>query len=234
MTVNDASSNIESSLPLKHGIADRESGILRAAEARQRMTNFAAKAMPPRLEFGVASMTLMSLLTRAQAFHDGALGSLRDDNPWATFTLIRSYAENAAILLRLTERPDDIERLYPETPRDQRLRVGQITHGAGGRLDHFKDIYDQLSGFAHPSPDTALSAWHASERDDGSVQWKTVPAFKNDDDFKMACVWLVELAEANAHLWRECYEMYFGPKPTAIAPAWIPPSERELGTTSHD
>jgi len=52
------------------------------------------------------------------------------------------------------------------------------------------------------------------------VRWQSAAAFKNDDDFMMACVWLVELAEANAHLWRECWELYFSDSPKYKPPVW--------------
>jgi hypothetical protein len=70
-----------------------------------------------------------------------------------------------------------------------------------------------------PADATALSGWH-SPGDDLKVHWSSVPSFKTDGDFMMACVWLVELAEANAHLWREVWEMYFGETPTFVVPGW--------------
>ncbi|TFB84467.1 hypothetical protein E3O44_15410 [Cryobacterium algoricola] len=210
----------EPSLPALHGISDRESGIEKAAAARVRLIRFAADAFPTPIDFDVPMMTLMSLLTRAQSFHDGALDAVRAGNPFAAFTLIRSYAENAAVLVRLKDRPDDLARLYPEAPRATRLRIGQITNGASARFGEFKGVYDQLSEFAHPSPATALSGWHASELDDGKVEWRSSPAFKSTDDLMMACVWLVELAEANSELWRECFEMYFGERRTCTPPEW--------------
>jgi hypothetical protein len=210
----------EPSLPKLHGIVDRDSAISKATEARVRLLKFATGALPPRLDFDLPMMTLMSLLTRAQAFHDGALDAVRAGNPFAAFTLIRGYAENAAVLVRLTERPADLARLYPEAPLETRLRIGPITNGASARFGQFKGIYDQLSQFAHPHPATALSGWHASEADDDGVHWQSVPAFKNLDDLMMACVWLIELATANANLWRECFEMYFGSTRTSVPPEW--------------
>lgn len=216
--------NPEPTLPQIHGIVDRETGVAKATEAMRRLLSFTAKAFPAKLDFGVPEMTLMSLLTRAHSFHGAALASVEQNNPFAAFTLIRSYAENAAVLVWFIEHPVDIARFYPGAPLDTRLRIGRITGGAGTRFGEFRGIYDQLSKFAHPDPHTALSGWHSDSADEMKVRWQSAPAFKNDNDFMMACVWLVELAEANANLWRECFEMYFGSVPTAIAPTWINPS----------
>ncbi len=210
----------EPSLPQLHGIIDRDTAIAKATEARDRLLRFAAEALPPRLFFDVPMMTLMSLLTRAQAFHDGALDAVRAGNPFAAFTLIRGYSETAAVMVRLTERPADIARLYPEAPANTRFRMGQITDGASARFGEFKKIYNKLSEFAHPHSAMALSGWHASDADESDVQWQSAPAFKNVDDLMMACVWLVELAAANSNLWTECFEMYFGPSRTAVPPDW--------------
>jgi hypothetical protein len=206
-------------LPASLGITDRDSGLEKAVEAKLRMTSFVRETLPNRFDFDMPRMTLLSAFTRAQAFHDGALDALRADNPFSTFTLLRSYAENAAMLVYLLNKPSEIERFYAGVPREMRLRIGKLTTNASSRLAGFKGVYEQLSGFAHPAGATALSGWHAPG-DDLKVQWSSVPAFKNDDDFEMACVWLVELAEANAHLWREVWNMYFGETPTFVAPEW--------------
>lgn len=219
------------SLPASHGITDRESGLTKAVEARVRLTRFASKSLGSSFDFGMEEMTMMSLLTRAQAFHDGTVDALRADNPFAAFTLLRSYAENAAMMVWLLDHPGDIARIYPEAPLNQRLSIGKLTNNAASRFGGFKGVYEQLSNFAHPAAHTALSGWHAGD-EEKRVQWTSVPSFKNDDDFMMACVWLIELSQANAHLWRECWELYFGTPPKFLPPKWtwkaspIPPRDR--------
>jgi hypothetical protein len=56
------------------------------------------------------------------------------------------------------------------------------------------------------------------------------PSFKNDDDFMLACVWLIELAEANGALWAKSWSRYFGATALWDPPDWDPkefaPSER--------
>jgi hypothetical protein len=209
----------DSSLAKSLGITDRESGIRKAGEAKLRLIRFASEALPSSFAFGVAEMTLMSALTRAQAFHEGTLDALASDNPFAAFTLLRGYAENAAMLVWLLEKPVDIERFYPGATKEMRISVGRLTNKAPSRFGGFRGIYDQLSGFAHPAAASALSGWHSSD-ESLRVEWASKPAFKNDDDFMIVCVWLVELAQANAHLWREVWEQYFGESPKFTPPEW--------------
>jgi len=209
----------DGSLPGTRGIVDRESGLKAGVDARKEMIRLARRVVGDRLDFDVAQMTMLSLLTRAQAFHDAAVEAIRADNPFAAFTLLRSYSENAAMLNWLRNKPLDIARIYPDADRSQAIRVGQLTNNTDGRFGAFKPIYEQLSHFVHPGAATALAGWHASDRPD-HVSWGSAPAFKNQDDLLMACFWLVELAEANGHLWGECWQMYFGPGSAVVLPEW--------------
>jgi hypothetical protein len=202
----------EPSLPKLHGITDRESGLARATASRKAMTAQVADHLPNGFGFTVGTMSLLSLLTRAQAFHDGVIGALEADNPFATMTLLRSYAENAALLVWLDEKPNELDRLLPDAGPDDRFNIGRLVAFAVRRMGGFKGIYEQLSGFAHPSSASALSGWH--NEGGRRVRWGTHPEFKNDDDFMMACVWVVELAEANTGLWLSVWDKYFGPSPT--------------------
>lgn len=223
---NDADATAtDNGLPARRGIVDRQSGLAEAASAREKMTSMAARAIGAERDFDIPRMTMLSLLTRAQGFHDSAVAALQADNPFATFTLLRSYAENAALLCWLVDKPADIERIYPLAPADRTIRVGQLTNYAEKRMGGFRPIYAQLSKFAHPGAGTALSGWHTG--DENSVHWTSVPAFKNDDDFKVGCLWVVELAEANGHLWSECWNAYFGRLPTYVPPAWVGPTGTE-------
>lgn len=131
----------EQSLPNNLGITDRDTGITKATGARIRLTKFASESVRSPLQFGIAEMTLLSLLTRAQAFHDGALAAVKEDNPFATFTLLRSYAENAAVMVWLLDHPSDLARMYPEAPRDQRFSIGRLTNHARERFGGFQGVY---------------------------------------------------------------------------------------------
>ena len=87
----------DENLAAGRGIHDRESGLVEARAARKKMTRLAMVPLKTLRQISIPSMTLMSLLTRAQAFHDGSVDALEHDNPFVTFTLVRSYAENTAV-----------------------------------------------------------------------------------------------------------------------------------------
>lgn len=221
----------DADLPASRGIVDKATGFAEATAARETMTTLVMTFLPKRFDFDVPRMTMLSLLTRAQGFHDGAVAALAADNPFATFTLLRSYAENAAMLCWLVDKPADIERIYPEAPPERTIRIGQLTNYAENRLGGFRGVYAQLSKFAHPGAGTALSGWHAG--DENQVHWASAAAFKNDDDYKIACFWVVELAEANGHLWAECWEAYFGEQPTFVPPEWPGVAQDEADVSEH-
>ena len=81
-----------------HGITDRPSGINVAKSSRQLLVNAAADALGRGQGFTPAVMLVGGLVTRGIGLHDAAIAALEADNPFAAFTVIRSYAENAAAL----------------------------------------------------------------------------------------------------------------------------------------
>jgi hypothetical protein len=40
------------------------------------------------------------------------VAAIKADNPYAAFTLLRSYAENAAAILYVTDKPETLERFW--------------------------------------------------------------------------------------------------------------------------
>ncbi|TDS80035.1 hypothetical protein CLV52_0588 [Amnibacterium kyonggiense] len=155
-------------------------------------------------------MVLLGLLARAEAFHRGALRAIEENNPFTAFTLLRSYSENAAMLVWLKIAPERISQLDPTNPNAHGLKIGRIIKAAESRLLGFGAIYEQLSAYAHPAGTSLLVSWRPSERESeaGALAWSTVPAFKTDADAEIACFWLVELAEANKELWIECHRLF--------------------------
>jgi hypothetical protein len=84
-------------------------------------------------DFSQVSMGLLALITRAQGFFDGALKGVENDNPYATFPLIRCYAENAAVLLWILDHPNDLSRLSSSAPADERFAIGRLISNAANR-----------------------------------------------------------------------------------------------------
>jgi hypothetical protein len=183
------------------GIVDRPSGIEKAREAREWLRDAAMNAFGREQQWFAAVMLLSGLVTRAFGLHDAAVAALEADNPFAAFTLIRSYAENAAAVLYTTDHPHQVERIigldgYP-------LQVGKITAYAdqSQRFGGFKTVYSDLSQYAHPF---AKSITASMSVEGNTFRWSSTPAFTpGGNDFVTACGWIVEMAQANAHLFVE-------------------------------
>ena len=81
------------------------------------------------------------------------------------------------------------------------MPIHEIITYATSRFPGFKGIYSELNKYAHPH---ALSLLASSRVIEGRiVQWSSAPTFKSDHDAVIACVWVVELAEATSHLLTE-------------------------------
>jgi hypothetical protein len=179
------------------GIVDRPTGIEKARESRQRLYDAAVDAFGRGQEWTTAVLLLSGLVTRGFGLHDAAVAALEADNPFAAFTLIRSYAENAAAILYADDRPAQIDRLLGL--RGNPLSVGKLIAHANNsrRFGGFKDIYSDLSEYAHP---LSKSIYASMSVDGNKFRWSSTPAFNPGNDFVTACAWIVELAEANGHL----------------------------------
>ena len=217
------------SLASAHGITDRATGIEKAEAARLKMIDRAFQAFGQQTNLNVPKMTLLSMMTRAQAFHDGAIEAAKSDNPFATFTLLRSYAENAAMLIWIGTKQGELRRLYPDAPVELKFSIGKLVAHAERDSAGFRGIYEQLSRFTHPGSSTAFSGFRMTGQKPLAIV-SSRPSFKNDDDFMLACVWPIELAEANGALWAKSWSRYFGATALWDPPDWDPtefaPSER--------
>jgi hypothetical protein len=154
----------------------------------------AADVMGRNQDFSLAVILVAGLVTRGIGLHDGAIAALEADNPFAAFTLIRSYAENAAALLYALDHPNKIDRVLGLD--SNQLSIGRLTsHANNSKRINFKSIYSDLSEYAHPGS----KSFTASTIVNGDkFQWSGTPAFRPGNDFLMACAWIVELAGANA------------------------------------
>ncbi|MFZ0712633.1 hypothetical protein [Mycobacterium sp.] len=185
------------------GIVDRATGIERARASRQWLHDAAAAALSRTDQLHDSHFLIMGLATRAAGLHDGTVHALETDNPFAAYTTLRSYAENAAALLYATDHPDQLDRIlgfgdtYP-------IKVGVITNYAdqgSTRFGAFRGVYADLSEFAHPMSRSIFAS--AKRNGDNGIRWSLEPAFKYDVDFMVTCALVVEMAEANSHLLRE-------------------------------
>ena len=180
----------------ERGITDRLTGQEQARESLDTLISTVRKALEASPDYRVWHLVLSGFLARAQGFHEGAVAAIDVDNPYAAFTLLRAYAENAASILYVKDHPAELDRFWRDTHR-QDVPIGEIINYAMTRFRGFKGIYSELSKYAHPH---ALSLLASSRVIEGRVvQWSSVPRFKSDHDAIMACVWVVELAEATSH-----------------------------------
>jgi hypothetical protein len=152
------------------------------------------------MDYRVEHLVFSGFLARAQGLHEGAVAAIGADNPYAAFTLLRAYAENAAAILYVKDHPGQLDKFWRET-RGPGVPIGRITNHAVNRFGGFRGIYSELSRYAHPQALSLLASHRVTEG--RVVEWRSAPAFKSDPDAVMACAWVVELAEATAQLLKE-------------------------------
>lgn len=182
------------------GIIDRLTGQEQARASRDALISAGRRVLGTDLDYRVEHLILSGFLARAQGFHEGAVAAIAADNPYAAFTLLRAYAENAAAILYVNDHPAQLDRFWRDT-RGPGVPIDEITNHAMNRFHGFRGIYSELTKYAHPH---ALSLLASSRIiDDRQVQWSSAPTFKSDHDAVIACVWVVELAEVTSNLLKE-------------------------------
>jgi hypothetical protein len=180
----------------KLDITDRATGEQQAHASWSRLIAAGQKVLGTGMEYQVEHTVLSGFLAKAQGLHEGAVAAIRADNPYAAFTLLRGYAENAAGILYVKDHPGQLDKFWQLDSYG--VSVGKITSYAVTRFDNFRGIYSELSKYAHPM---ALSVLASSQVTDGqTIRWRSAPQFKSDGDAVIACAWVVELATATAYL----------------------------------
>ena len=186
------------------GIHDRASAIDRATVSRNALLAAGRSGLQSGLKTNDSFLTLLGLLSRAQAFHDGALNGVQHDNPFASATLIRAYSETVAALIWIQAKPGDLPKFSHAAPKREAVPIGKLVNFARTQSDGFKGIYDQLSGFAHPTSAGGLSGVK-SVAEDGTTTWQSRASFRTDDDVIHMCLWILELAEVAGGLLVEIF-----------------------------
>ena len=156
------------------GIVDRATGIHCARASRQWLYDAAKEALGRTDQLENGHILVMGLATRAAGLHDGAVHALETNNPVVVYTLLRSYAENAAAVLYATEHPNQLRRVLGLGDAHP-VKVGTITNYAeqgSKRFGAFQNIYRQLSGFAHPMSKSIFASTTPSE---AGVRWRLRP-----------------------------------------------------------
>lgn len=186
------------------GIHDRASAIDRATISRNALSTAGRIGLESGFLADPSFLALLGLLTRAQAFHDGALDAVENDNPFAAATLTRAYSETVAALIWIHAKPRDLLRFSHTALKRDAISIGRLTNSARTQSVGFKGIYDQLSGFAHPTSAGGLSSVK-SVAEDGTTTWQSRASFRTDDDVILMCFWILELAEVAGGLLIESF-----------------------------
>jgi hypothetical protein len=125
------------------GIQDRSTGIELARASRQRLQDAAQEALGRTAAFENGHILVMGLATRAAGLHDGIVHALQTDNPVGAYTLLRSYAENAAAVLYAIGHLNQLDRILG-LGDSRPLKVRTITNYAeqgSKRFGAFQDVY---------------------------------------------------------------------------------------------
>jgi hypothetical protein len=180
------------------GITDRLTGQEQARVSWNALITAGSRVLGTTAEYSVPQHVVFSgFLARAQGLHEAAVAAITADNPYAAFTLLRAYAENAAAILYVTDHPGQLDKFWADL-RGPGVPIGRITNYAVSRFAGFKGIYSELSRYAHPQALSMLASNQIVEH--GEIHWRSAPAFKSDHDAVIACAWVVELAQATAQL----------------------------------
>jgi hypothetical protein len=180
------------------GITDRATGLARARASRELLLQAGSRVLGSAKDYTIRVMVFSGFLARAQGFHEGSVAAIEADNPYAAFSLLRAYAENAAGILYLKDHPTKLDQFW--RPGTRPVPPGKITNHAEKRFGGFKPIYSELSQYAHPGSLSMLASSRITGEDSRTVQWSSAPSFKSDNDAMVACGWTVELGTATAHL----------------------------------
>ncbi len=186
------------------GITDPETGYARAKGARDFILEPARAVLGSATDLTMFHLIFQGFVARAQGLHEASVAATRDGNPHAAFALLRSYAETAAAILFAKDKPDEVMKFLDQDGPG--IKIGRITNHAKSRFPNFKEIYDQMSKFAHPAGLSILASSSAGE--ENTMHWSSAPRFKHVGNQLIAYAWAVELAEATKHLLFEFAEQY--------------------------
>ncbi len=139
----------------------------------------------PGLTYTPEVTVFSGFLARAQGLHEGSVAAIGADNPYGAFTLLRSYAENAAAMLYLKDHPSALRR-FLGVANTYPVPIGKITNYADNRFGGFRPICAQLSEYAHPASLSLLASHRDTDHRSDPVEIGS-GEFKSEDDARTAC-----------------------------------------------
>ncbi len=164
-----------------------------------------------------AGLFFLSMIPRIRGLHDGAVRETRAENPHGAFTLLRTWAEDCALVLYVTDKPVYIERLQRKRKDLHRKRIQsrQLIEHVSGRITGLDVVYAELSEMSHFGSAAFWNAFRLDEDSDSdpsrSFGWTSFPRFKDEQQALIACGWIWELAEVSRHVLQEFAEAHLLP-----------------------
>lgn len=203
--------------PAARGIHTAEDGERLAAKALEHLLGALQDTGQAGMDLTLGTFAMWNFMTRAQGFHEAAADAIRSDNPFAAFTLLRAYAENAAALIWLHRFPERLDAFVMTAEREDRVSVGKLTNEAKRQYPTFGLLYEQLSSYAHPTHAGGLSG-SSDVTDDGQFTWRSRGRFRSDEERRLAWLWIVELAEVTRDRWEPLMRALTATVPPSPAP----------------
>ncbi|AQX80983.1 hypothetical protein BWO91_14320 [Plantibacter flavus] len=169
--------------------AEIEGELRDARTAALEMVRGARGALSGAVDLTMGYLSFLGFVERAQAFHLGTVDMVEAGNPLAAATLLRSFAENLAVVFYIEKHPGEMSKLYPGA--EQGLAMGKVIAAAQKSLPGFKRLHDHLSSMAHPSGSGAFQTLRTEP--DGRIFWQSHPTFLSNEDALQYLKWLAEL-----------------------------------------
>lgn len=163
-----------------------EPELVAARQAGRDMLHTVLDSLKENAQLYFDDLPFFGFIERAQAFHLGVISLVEQGNPLAAITILRAYAENAAVVFWIDKKPEELKKLRPGAT--QTLPIGRVIAEAERHLPGFKPLYDLWSSHAHPS---GSGAFHTADvTDAGQLTWQSHPNFKSLEDARQVLDWL--------------------------------------------
>lgn len=178
--------------------------IAHARVKAREMVRGTAGIFGPRNEITQAHFPFLGFIERAQAFSLGAIAMVESGNPLGAATLLRSLAENLAVVFYVNAHPSEFEKLQPGA--QQGFSVGRVVAEAEKNLPGFRLTYKTLSSMAHPSGAGAFQTLKIG--DDGTFTWQSHPTFNDVADARGLLALLDGLSNLSAQVIKQTLHQF--------------------------
>lgn len=180
-------------------------GELAHARVKSRdMVRGTLRMFGPHGEVTRAHFPFLGFIERAQAFHLGVITMVESGNPLGAATLLRSFAENLAVVFYVNAHPAEFEKLQPNAQHG--FPMGRVIAEAEKNLPGYQSMYKNLSSMAHPSGAGAFQTLRVGE--DRSFTWQSHPTFKDVADAREILKLLDELGDLIAQVIRQTAQQF--------------------------